>query len=94
MFRDVLPQVCLALLWCLCAHILFGRNEAEVGQAIKESGVKREHVFVVTKLQKAGHGYDECLEAFNSSLNKYEYCSCGFLVCIIMQVFAVSGFEV
>jgi len=27
---------------------------------------------VVTKLQKAGHGYDECLEAFNSSLNKLD----------------------
>lgn len=48
----------------------FSRNEGEVGQAIKESGVKREDVFVVTKLQKAGHGYEECLEAFNSSLKK------------------------
>lgn len=48
----------------------FSRNEAEVGQAIKESGVKREDVFVVTKLQKAGHGYEECLAAFSSSLNK------------------------
>ncbi|KAL9975459.1 hypothetical protein ACROYT_G012620 [Oculina patagonica] len=50
----------------------FYANEAEVGQAIKESGVNREDVFVVTKLQKLGHGYDECLQAFNASLNKLD----------------------
>jgi len=46
------------------------RNEAEVGQAIKDSGVKREDIFVVTKLWDDGHGYDECLQAFNASLKK------------------------
>ena len=45
-------------------------NEAEVGQAIKESGVKREDIFVVTKLWNADHGYEECLKAFNTSLKK------------------------
>ena len=47
-----------------------GRNEADVGQGIKDSGVKREDVFVVTKLLNDGHGYDECLKAFNTSLKK------------------------
>ena len=48
----------------------FTRNEAEVGQAIKESEVKREDIFVVTKLQKMGHGYDECMQVFKASLEK------------------------
>ena len=51
----------------------YHRNEAEVGQAIKESGVKREEVFVVTKLNSwrgNHHGYNECLDAINLSLKK------------------------
>lgn len=50
----------------------FYDNEAEVGQAIKESGVKREDIFVVTKLWNADHGYEECLKAFNTSLKKLD----------------------
>lgn len=47
------------------------RNEFEVGQAIKESGVKREDIFVVSKLGNDSHGYDKCLKAFNTSLKKW-----------------------
>ncbi|KAJ7337194.1 hypothetical protein OS493_010051 [Desmophyllum pertusum] len=47
-------------------------NEAEVGQAIKESGIKREDIFLVTKLRTEGHGYDECLQDFNTSLTKLD----------------------
>ncbi|KAL9975468.1 hypothetical protein ACROYT_G012629 [Oculina patagonica] len=50
----------------------FYENEAEVGQAIKESGVKREDIFVVTKLRTTQHGYDECLKDFNASLKKLD----------------------
>jgi len=50
---------------------LYG-NEAEVGQAIKESGVKREDIFVVSKLWNDNHGYDKCLKAFNASLKKLD----------------------
>ncbi|KAM7441276.1 hypothetical protein ABFA07_009676 [Porites harrisoni] len=50
---------------------LYG-NEAEVGQAIKDSGLKREDIFVVTKLQSNAHGYNQCLEAFNLSLKKLD----------------------
>ena len=46
------------------------RNEFEVGQAIKESGVKREDIFVVSKLWNDEYGYDNCLKAFNTSLKK------------------------
>ena len=53
------------------AFLKFLRNEAEVGQAIKDSGLKREDIFVVTKLQSNAHGYNQCLEAFNLSLKKW-----------------------
>lgn len=44
------------------------RNEPEVGQAIKESGVPRESLFVTTKLQGRDRGYDSALHAFDRSL--------------------------
>lgn len=48
------------------------KNESEVGQGIKESTIKREDIYVVTKLGSGGHGYDECLQAFHESLNKLD----------------------
>lgn len=46
------------------------KNETEVGQAIRESGIARKDLFVTTKLQgcdRAG-GYDSALRAFDRSL--------------------------
>lgn len=44
-------------------------NEAEVGEALKESGVKREDVFITTKLrQMHATGYSEVLEHCQKSL--------------------------
>ena len=34
-------------------------NEAEVGEAIAESGMAREEIFVTTKLDNGSHGYDD-----------------------------------
>lgn len=48
------------------------KNESEVGQAIKQSGINREDIFVVTKLWSGAHGYDQCLQAFNESLGKLD----------------------
>ena len=48
----------------------FYKNEEGVGQAIKESGVPREDLFVTTKLWNADQGYESTLEAFETSLNK------------------------
>jgi len=45
-------------------------NEAEVGRAIAESGVPREEIFVTTKLNNDGHGYDAALGALDESLRK------------------------
>ncbi|MBC1423856.1 aldo/keto reductase [Listeria seeligeri] len=48
------------------------KNEEGVGQAIKESGVKREDLFVTTKLWNAEQGYESTLAAFDESLRKLE----------------------
>ena len=44
------------------------RNEADVGAAIRESGVHRREVFVTTKLWNADHGYDKAQLAIDRSL--------------------------
>ncbi len=44
------------------------QNEADVGAAIRESGVPRERIFVTTKLWNSDHGYDRTLRACDQSL--------------------------
>lgn len=46
----------------------FYDNEADVGAAIRESGVPRDEVFVTTKLWNTDHGYDSTLRAAAGSL--------------------------
>jgi diketogulonate reductase-like aldo/keto reductase len=43
------------------------RNEADVGQSVRESGLPREEVFVTTKLWNSDHGYDAALRAAEES---------------------------
>ena len=50
----------------------FYGNEIGVGKGIKESGVKREDIFLVTKLWNDDHGYDKTMEAFNKSLERLQ----------------------
>src|SRR4051794_2192968 len=45
-------------------------NEAQVGEAIRESGVVRGDVFVTTKLWISDYGYDEALHGFDRSMRK------------------------
>lgn len=45
-------------------------NEAGVGQAIADSGIDRDELFVTTKLWNADQGYDSTLQAFDASLAK------------------------
>jgi len=45
-------------------------NEKDVGGAVNDSGLKREEVFVTTKLWDSGLGYDHALKAFDVSLQK------------------------
>jgi diketogulonate reductase-like aldo/keto reductase len=43
-------------------------NEADVGEAIANSGLDRQDVFVTTKLWNDDHGYENTLQAFDRSL--------------------------
>lgn len=43
-------------------------NEELVGQGIRESGIKREDLFLTTKVWNTDRGYDKTLKAFDSSL--------------------------
>ena len=45
-------------------------NEADVGAAVRDSGVARDQVFVTTKLWNADQGYDPALRAFDASLKR------------------------
>lgn len=48
----------------------FYNNEEGVGKGLKESGIKREDIFLATKLWNDDHGYEKTIEAFNVSLKK------------------------
>ena len=43
-------------------------NEAAVGEAVRESGLMRDEVFVTTKVWNTDQGYDATLRAFDDSL--------------------------
>lgn len=45
-------------------------NEEAVGRAIKDSGLKREDLFITTKLWNTDQGYATTIKAFNQSLIK------------------------
>jgi 2,5-diketo-D-gluconate reductase A len=45
-------------------------NEAEVGQAIRDSGLPRDEIFVTTKLNNDLHGHDRAIRAIEESLHK------------------------
>jgi len=48
------------------------RNEADVGRAIKQSGLKREDIFVVSKVFNNNHGYDLATKTVYESLAKLD----------------------
>jgi 2,5-diketo-D-gluconate reductase A len=42
-------------------------NEAGVGEAVRNSGIARDEIFITTKLRNADQGYESALEAFEKS---------------------------
>ncbi|KAI2619631.1 Aldo/keto reductase [Hypoxylon sp. NC1633] len=67
---DRCMQSCLAALECGYRHIdtaQYYGNEAEVGQAVQQSSIPREHIFLTTKILSPGGSadatYDWCLES-------------------------------
>jgi methylglyoxal/glyoxal reductase len=47
-------------------------NETEIGNAVRESAVPREAIFITTKLGNTDHGFDATLKAFDTSLAKLQ----------------------
>jgi len=43
-------------------------NEADVGEAVRASGLKRSEIFVTTKLWNSDQGYEPALKAFSASM--------------------------
>lgn len=48
---------------------LYG-NEAEVGEAVRQSGLDRDAVFVTTKVWNDDQGYDATMRAFDASMDR------------------------
>lgn len=48
------------------------KNEDGVGRGIKESGAKREDLFITTKVWNADQGYESTLAAFEESMKKLD----------------------
>lgn len=48
------------------------QNEEGVGQAIKESGIAREDLFVTSKLWNDDQGYDNALKAFDKTMERLQ----------------------
>ncbi|WP_042463962.1 aldo/keto reductase [Neobacillus dielmonensis] len=46
------------------------QNEEGVGQAIRESGINREELFVTSKVWNSDQGYESTLQAYETSLKK------------------------
>ncbi len=47
-------------------------NEEYVGEAIRQSGIPREEVFITTKLDNNQHGYDKAKKSFDKSMNRLQ----------------------
>lgn len=50
----------------------FYGNEAEIGEAVKESGIPREELFLASKVWKDEMGYEETKEAFEKSCERLQ----------------------
>ena len=47
-------------------------NEIGVGKAIKESGIPRKDIFLVSKVWNTDQGYESTFKAFDASLNRLQ----------------------
>ncbi|KAF8973081.1 NADP-dependent oxidoreductase domain-containing protein [Flammula alnicola] len=51
----------------------FYRNEAQVGEAVRKSGLKRSEVFITTKIMSSNHGYESTKRGIAESLAKMKF---------------------
>ncbi|KAI0697744.1 Aldo/keto reductase [Cerioporus squamosus] len=74
--NDDCKPACLAALKHGYKHIdsaRMYRNEAQVGEAVRESGVPRDQVFITSKVDSGEHGYQKTLAAVDSSLKNFGF---------------------
>lgn len=50
----------------------FYGNEGWIGKAIKESKIKRDDIFLATKVWNDSHGYDKAIDSFEKSMKKLD----------------------
>lgn len=48
----------------------FYQNEKDIGEAVRNSGIPREDIFITTKVWNSDHGFDAALAAFKKSLKR------------------------
>lgn len=68
---ELCVQSVLTALDCGYRHIdtaYFYKNEKSIGEAIKQSGIHRNDIFITSKLWNDFHGYELTLKAFEESL--------------------------
>ncbi len=46
------------------------KNETEIGNAVRQSGIARQNIFITTKVDNTNQGYDKTLRGFDASLKK------------------------
>ncbi|KDQ49723.1 hypothetical protein JAAARDRAFT_165426 [Jaapia argillacea MUCL 33604] len=74
--NDDCQPACLAALECGYRHIDSARvyyNEAQVGEAVRKSGVPRDQVFITTKIYDLERGFDGALQAVDDSLKNFGF---------------------
>ena len=47
-------------------------NEESVGIAVKQSGIRREDIFITSKLQNTEHGYENTMKAFEQTMKNLD----------------------
>lgn len=47
-------------------------NEESVGIAVKQSGIKREEIFITSKLYNSDHGYENTMKAFEQTMKNLD----------------------
>ncbi|KIJ23623.1 hypothetical protein M422DRAFT_77224 [Sphaerobolus stellatus SS14] len=74
--NDECKPACLAALKHGYRHIdsaRIYRNEAVVGEAVKESGIPRSEIFITTKILSSDGGYESTIAAVDQSLDKFKF---------------------
>ncbi|EJU03850.1 Aldo/keto reductase [Dacryopinax primogenitus] len=74
--NDDVGPACQAAFTAGYRHVdsaLFYRNEEGVGEAVRESLIPRDQLFITSKVYSGRHGYDEANEALEESLTNFGF---------------------